>query len=83
MSHYDDQINNLTWTYTKYTPKEDISLEQRIAVLESNYNILETALTQLEHANQHNLKERDDAYTLLGELLVKGAIHYEVPRNLS
>ena len=89
MSHYEDLFvkaspnNNNTFTYeeTKSVPKDhvkpNLTLEQRIEVLESNYSILETALTQLEHANQHNLKERDDAYALLGELLVKGIIQYE------
>lgn len=51
------------------------TLKQRVAILETKYRILETALTQLELANQQNIKQRDLVYQKLGELLVEGRNH--------
>jgi hypothetical protein len=77
MSHYYDQIirealKNGSYTWVS-TPVENPckSLEQRIAVLESQYKILEKSLTSLEKANQRNIQERDLAYQKLGEYLMR------------
>ena len=77
MSHYYDQIirevlKNGSYTWTSTPVKNPCkSLEQRIAVLESQYNILEKSLTSLEKANQRNIQERDLAYQKLGEYLMR------------
>jgi hypothetical protein len=64
--------NNTHSTWTSTPVKNPCkSLEQRIAVLESQYNILEKSLTSLEKANQRNLQERDLAYQKLGEYLMR------------
>ena len=77
MSHYYDQtireaLKNSSYTWTS-APVENPckSLEQRIAVLESQYNTLEKSLTSLEKANQRNIHERDLAYQKLGEYLMR------------
>ena len=77
MSHYYDQIiqealKNGRYTWVS-TPVENPCkpLEQRIAVLESQYKILEKSLTSLEKANQRNIQERDLAYQKLGEYLMR------------